>query len=1601
LPVDPNSWKAIAADLYGLPPVVRPVGGTTRRARNLPRAHASRPVLHSTAGAPRSAAEWNRRLSDISLSSSTATPVGNMKWDPNPLGRPKPKPSQAADEGYSIMGFLGNVAGEVKDISLGLVGLAATAAKAAGTGVYGHTVGLIPGIGGDMAREEYYKTQNELADGAWQTVKQSANNWKSALSGNFRPLYEHPVSMALDVAAVASLGAGGVAKGAQLGRASSLGKIAGITGDAAVVAGSSGIRLGKTAAVKTKPVTRTNPYPAPKGKQTGRVEQGTPRNAPVRPAWLNPEVVAAGGRAENLGKLNARVNRLGKFADSRKLSSRLRPDRILEPLHPLVLKGLDAVALEAGKVPEARAVASRSAIVAAVRIPQRPLARGPIARQIQKGALKSWEIALGKSERLNNLSEKRLAGKVVNKADRIAKERSTQIQIDAGRLQFDRALRGLGKDSMARAATSLHLEGVITPRSGKTASELRDTAVLQMEKGLAAERKAHPHAHPDSFVPLAKQIQLVKDIPDHMLRLEGDHSSVAKIQRAVDAGRRFDQGMHRFDPYNLDKSSGIRDVRGERSTVAQRVLLGGAKDVALHAPGTKGPSRLMVPERFRELTAKGAIYASDKSVAERVVAAESEVRLTGKVVGNRARTFLRGTDEIRQRKDKIKPSEAIALLDQIQHGSFKVDGRVRFADEATKKDAKAAAGQIVNSQKLSGPVTAWRVRGADGGSTQWVRETVKGKVPEEILALHKTRKKGDIREAIVVPADHWRAKQGEDGRAQSLSRTLENGKVRLPDGTVVGRKGKSARPVAGAVADVARYKLSESELPPRLGKPLGSKPGGFSRSLQGPVATLVPDAEAKLRRKLGFDKPRDLLTAEEAVIRRLVKGGHLDLANIPASIAPMGMRVRVVEKAIAQYTEKLFEGRLPLDASGQVNFTEMFKRLYTDPVLRDIYNDPKLTSNVPVEPSVFMSHRAIGTVGEHGKNKNKAQASSPLAPEAGTRVNTGALAGRAGYSLDPSVMLYDANNISRIVASRDFLHTAVSTWALSTRNGEPVLMNADDALRQVDPKKYMIFRVEDVNRAEKFLADGEPNSGQVFKTLEEVTEGSPDQVMIFPKDIGKKIQYSFSTPGWWEKYYDTPMHLWRAGVLALTPRWYLNNLVGNTFFYGVYTGMDLTSIRLAAKARTLAKENGGGSAVPNRISGGGITSQADNNPITAGLQVRERRRVEGIGRKGTEAYKNVTDSGYLLNSKFEGAIRDAAYVHAFRKFQKDQGVSYRTKGNSRAENDAEMLDAMANAPDHIKQLVIEETERWMGDYRGLNKFERDVVRRAVPFYSWIRVINTWLFGMPFRSPLRAQALSIAGQIGRELQGDRSYLPWWEQGRIQFGGDTGWALRTGGLNPMSTVIEELIPLGKPGAGPLEAIQSVALSLGGSAAPPVQALVGALTGRKLFGDRGYTAAPGDSGTVGGFGKEPRYLNRVTGQIETESNKTDAFAEGIFQMVPFAQQFRDVMSNGKTPYDSSNTAELFLDRLTGSNNPELYQPPKQESGRRKLPAGLQVALGLAGMPGSLYDVRREKEVQRVAKAKLFRDNAAQNAKIARLKIIRAADTPPLKYNQGPKSG
>jgi hypothetical protein len=221
--------------------------------------------------------------------------------------------------------------------------------------------------------------------------------------------------------------------------------------------------------------------------------------------------------------------------------------------------------------------------------------------------------------------------------------------------------------------------------------------------------------------------------------------------------------------------------------------------------------------------------------------------------------------------------------------------------------------------------------------------------------------------------------------------------------------------------------------------------------------------------------------------------------------------------------------------------------------------------------------------------------------------------------------------------------------------------------------------------------------------------------------------------------------------------------------------------------------------------------------------------------------------------------------------------------------------------------------------------------------------------MPFRSPLRAELLVMASTIGNELSGDRSYLPWWEQGRIDLTKNV--SLRTSGMNPLYSVVEPLLALGQKGAGWQDVAPEILASFGGQTSPLIQGVIGAATGRKMFGDRDYTAPPGYGGSVTPYGKDPQTINKITGQIESRSNKGNLF-EGVMQMVPGVQQVRDLVSWGRTPYDSATTFELVLGAAGVRGSDELYQPPaKSKSGREKVPL-----VGFLGFP--YYNVDRAKE-------------------------------------------
>src|SRR5205823_6484386 len=127
----------------------------------------------------------------------------------------------------------------------------------------------------------------------------------------------------------------------------------------------------------------------------------------------------------------------------------------------------------------------------------------------------------------------------------------------------------------------------------------------------------------------------------------------------------------------------------------------------------------------------------------------------------------------------------------------------------------------------------------------------------------------------------------------------------------------------------------------------------------------------------------------------------------------------------------------------------------------------------------------------------------------------------------------------------------------------------------------------------------------------------------------------------------------------------------------------------------------------------------------------------------------------------------------------------------------------------IARRAIDKANRTLGDYLSMSTFERESVRRLIPFYGWIRAITTIAKNTAVETPGRADLLAKLGEIGvtdtrkklgplpRFLEGAIP-APWLhaQPGRVPI-------ISTSGLNPFATVPQVFTAAGalvhgKPGA-----------------------------------------------------------------------------------------------------------------------------------------------------------------------------------------------------------
>jgi hypothetical protein len=172
---------------------------------------------------------------------------------------------------------------------------------------------------------------------------------------------------------------------------------------------------------------------------------------------------------------------------------------------------------------------------------------------------------------------------------------------------------------------------------------------------------------------------------------------------------------------------------------------------------------------------------------------------------------------------------------------------------------------------------------------------------------------------------------------------------------------------------------------------------------------------------------------------------------------------------------------------------------------------------------------------------------------------------------------------------------------------------------------------------------------------------------------------------------------YKGWVLPLSPKWHVNNTIGNALMAGVYGGIG--PVELVTSLRRLSKELGG---IRKAFAEGGIPETMPRRLSATGLTTGERI---GLGRT-EEMMGGLRGKSYQLNEMVDGMTRSAVYLSKLRK-----GV--------------------------MPEAALDGALKAMGDFTRMSDFERRYVKEVIPFYAWLRHQTQAMLRLPIEHPARA------------------------------------------------------------------------------------------------------------------------------------------------------------------------------------------------------------------------------------------------------------------------
>lgn len=480
------------------------------------------------------------------------------------------------------------------------------------------------------------------------------------------------------------------------------------------------------------------------------------------------------------------------------------------------------------------------------------------------------------------------------------------------------------------------------------------------------------------------------------------------------------------------------------------------------------------------------------------------------------------------------------------------------------------------------------------------------------------------------------------------------------------------------------------------------------------------------------------------------------------------------------------------------------------------------------------------------------------------RLNEWMLRYGTGFSFKKAVMKSPVTG-----ASQDF--SQGSNWVNSWR-----MANVKD-----DPASFIFKTMQALEQAtrEKALFDeiGERFGSTVYgKAFVHKIEGFPYlEPYYFTADIAKQLPrvikdwtQTAHTNNKTLQLYDRVLSMWKSGATIYRPAHHIRNMVGDVYM-GMLDGVvSVRPYKLALQVQRTMKDSYQTMADVDKLVELGMMPRGIQTPAPGKILFKNRSGVgftaEQIGavahQKGLLEHVRTLEDLIDMGGEKTGISLTRPFAGKVQKFAR--GTSELQSHNARL---AHFIDKVMKSRGSDLEKIFEDASRRSRKYHpsglDLTHFEKTVLRRIIPFYSWVRkstpVLLEGIVMKPGITVLPAKVGQALQEMGGVDSSDRSnpfpvdqMLPSWLRnegigpiglpdgflGKFSNQQPAGYVQLGVGLNPIASLLAQ-------GQDPSKTV-------GSSVTPALQIPIELITGQKIFTGEPITGPEAKPGAFGEY-------------------------------------------------------------------------------------------------------------------------------------------------------